>query len=69
MQVHDAFAAGCEAYRAAGFGFGDPLEWLHPPDHPHRLRPDFHHCTSCSPPVQALPPALSLSPGWPWPQP
>ena len=46
------FNAGCAAFEAGGYRFGDPQEYLHPPGHPHWARPDFANCRSCTPPVQ-----------------
>lgn len=50
--VHAAFAAGCDSFSRGGFRFGDPAEYLHPPDHPHWRAPQFSQCTNCAPPVQ-----------------
>ncbi len=47
----DAFDAGCHSFLSAGFKFGDPLAYLHPPGHPHTLRPNFVDCEGCTPPV------------------
>ena len=29
-----------------------PVDFLHPPGHPHWVRPDFQGCRHCAPPVQ-----------------
>ena len=50
--IREAFNAGCASFEAAGYRFGDPQEYLHPPGHPHWARPDFANCRSCTPPVQ-----------------
>ena len=47
----DAFDAGCRSFLSAGFRFGDPLPYLHPPGHPHERRPDMMDCPGCTPPV------------------
>ena len=46
-----AFVAGCRAFAASGYRFGDPADYLHAADHPHISRPDFLHCNGCTPPV------------------
>ena len=46
-----AFDAGCHAFLSAGFKFGDPAAYLHPPSHPHNRRPNFLNCEGCTPPV------------------
>ena len=47
-----AFEAGCYAFGAAGFRFGDPADYLHPPGHPHSFRPCLKgSCDGCTPPV------------------
>ena len=38
-----------------GFQCGDPSPYLHPPDHPHVLEPQFGQCEGCSPPVHGEP--------------
>ena len=51
--VRDAFDAGCAAFLDAGFRFGDPLLYLHPPGHPHRgPRGWVAGCEACAPLVQ-----------------
>ena len=51
--VRHAFDAGCAAFLGAGFRFGDPLAYLHPPGHPHRApRGWVAGCEACAPPVQ-----------------
>ena len=51
--VRHAFDAGCAAFLDAGFRFGDPLAYLHPPGHPHRApRGWVAGCEACAPPVQ-----------------
>ena len=49
--VDAAFVQGCRAFADAGFSFGDPKAWLHPPGHPHHQRPDLRGCCNCVPPV------------------
>ena len=55
-----AFWAGCKAFTEAGFGFGDPSEYLHRVGHPHRTRPEFNTCQGCTPPVQGMPVLLRM---------
>ena len=50
--VHRAFEAGCYAFLSRGFRFGDPRDYLHPPNHPHTFRADLSgECHGCMPPV------------------
>jgi len=49
--IADAFIAGCQSFMDAGFTFGDPEDFLHPPAHPHCVRPDYKGCPGCIPPV------------------
>ena len=50
--VFRAFEEGCYAFLSAGFRFGDPKEFLHPPTHPHTFRADLSgECYGCMPPV------------------
>ena len=51
ISIEAAFTAGCDKFRQRGFKFGDPEQYLHPPGHPHHLRPDFVNCPHCTPPV------------------
>ncbi|EOD38728.1 hypothetical protein EMIHUDRAFT_224103 [Emiliania huxleyi CCMP1516] len=50
--VKSAFKAGCAAFTAGGYAFGDPNNFLHPSGHPHWRQPEFKTCPHCSPPVQ-----------------
>ena len=50
--VTSCFVAGCASFSRGGFRFGDPTDFLHPPGHPHWLKPDFRTCRHCAPPVQ-----------------
>ena len=54
-QVELAFWAGLEHFSSDGFRLGDPATYLHPPGHPHLLRPVFSPpCKGCLPPVHGL---------------
>lgn len=56
LPVVKAFVAGCRAFETAGYNWGDPADYLHPPDHPHKstLPADYHSCEGCCPPVQGI---------------
>ena len=49
--VRAAFAAGCASFKQAGYHFGDPESYFHPPGHEHWMRPQFATCKQCAPPV------------------
>ena len=58
-----AFEAGCYAFTSAGFRFGDPADWLHPPGHAHSFRPDLTGaCHGCTPPVHGSILMLTVDP-------
>ena len=60
VSVRDAFDAGRAAFLRAGFCEGDPLSYLHKPDHPHRAAGCyFKTCYGCRPPVHGTPRLVS----------
>ena len=61
--AYRAFEAGCYAFLSAGFRFGDPADWLHPPGHAHSFRPCLTgKCDGCTPPVHGSILLLTVDP-------
>ncbi|KAL1511449.1 hypothetical protein AB1Y20_006248 [Prymnesium parvum] len=56
LPVDIAFAAACRAFEQHGHSWGNPADYIHPRDHPHRTAlPDkYWECTGCVPPVQGI---------------
>lgn len=64
IQIELAFWAGLEHFTSDGFRLGDPAQYLHPPGHPHALRPVFSPpCKGCTPPVHGKVVLLRAAPG------
>jgi len=55
IDVELAYVAGFESFAESGYVYGDPTPYLHPPSHPHHLKPAFASCDGCTPPVHGRP--------------
>ena len=55
VDVEHAYSAGLSSFVDAGYLYGDPAAYLHPPNHPHARKPVFGTCLGCSPPVHGRP--------------